>query len=277
MLGTTVKSLALAIAVFAMPMGCAAAVEPSYFAVKVDNSDPRERRLTDALAAYKKDYLAHSEAIDKNPQDAGSYLERAKLSRVCGHYAAAADDYEAAAVRSGDIDTLMWQALCLQQGGDNDSALWLAHKTLVEHPDCAGAHRVKALCIAFRDSTRALKEANLAVSEDPANASLVASLARILMERGDYAAARVALTRARALDAKYPPVYRLTSELDCEEKRYSEALVEANKLIDLIPYSPIGYRARSDVYRYLGRIDEAERDLELAVRSDSELMQMEMR
>lgn len=222
-----------------------------------------------ALVPHYEDFQAKyrqlSAAVKKNPTDAAPYLERGRFLMSLRLYGEAADDFEEAAVyAAGDAQPALWEGFCLKSLGDLEGALWLSHRALMDDENCAGGHRLKAICLSKSDPLRAKREIDRAIALEPKNVSFHVSRARLACDRLDFKGALAAAEEGIALDGKYTPCYAVKAEALRGLKNYKEAMAASNKIIELLPYSDLGYSSRASAYDGLLEEGKADKDEEVA-------------
>ena len=105
---------------------------------------------------------------------------------------------------------------------------------------------------------RAEVAARRAIELDSGLAEAHASLGFILGNgRRDWGGAERELLGAVELNRDYAPAHLWYSDLLSLQKRYPEALIEANRAVQLEPTAPTSRHSRAVVLAYLGRYDEA--------------------
>lgn len=214
---------------------------------------------------FKAKYRLLSEAVKKSPTSAAPYMERGRFLMSLRLYGEAADDFEEASVyAAGDVQPSLWEGFCLKSLGDIEGALWLSHRALMDDEKCAAAHRLKALCLSKTDSIRARREIERAIALEPKNVSFQVTRARIACDRMDFKGALAAADAAIAIDAGYPPCYAVKAEALRGLKLYKEAMIASNKIIQLLPYSDLGYSSRASAYDGLLQEEQADKDEETA-------------
>ena len=214
---------------------------------------------------FKKQVESLDQAILADPEQAGNYLEKARLFFNLSDWETAAENFEAAALYAGSgnkyVEPSLWQGLCLYQMGDREGALWMAHRVLVENDQCAAAHRLKGVCLAPRDFARGFQEIERAIKLEPGNASFYVSRARVLNDNKDYKGALASADKAISLDPGYPHAYFARLEALRKSGQLNLALPAANKVVELVPYSPSAYGERARLYRALRKEEAAARDM----------------
>ena len=107
------------------------------------------------------------------------------------------------------------------------------------------------------------------VRKSPNNGRAWMNAGQNLMARGDLAAARRYLERARALMPRSAYVYMSLALLEAREARLEEALRAANEAVRLRPDYPRAYLYLGRALAKAGRIDEARAAYERAVALDA--------
>lgn len=229
-----------------------------------------------ALLAFKSTLNELGQQISAQPTNVSLLLKRAELLSSVQLYGLAADDFEDAFYLSEREPVyLMQQAYCMALSGDVDSALWLAHRTLMERPDLAYAHNVKALCLIDRDASRALKEVEIAIKQKPQESDFYLTRAKIWLSEHNFVKALESATFAIKQKQDNWPAYQVRVEALSKLKRYSEALSDCQKMIQLDPANPGSYSSRAEVLRDMSKPEAGEVDMELAFKLKALLWQVE--
>jgi tetratricopeptide (TPR) repeat protein len=109
----------------------------------------------------------------------------------------------------------------------------------------------------------------LASDLDPRHVRAWVALARCSMERGHYATAAEALTKAVALQPQSAEYYYLRGNAYRAQERWEEAFADAIGALDRDPRNPLHYVLRGVVYRqYQKDLENAERDFTQALELD---------
>ncbi|MBK7838984.1 MAG: hypothetical protein IPJ49_15195 [Candidatus Obscuribacter sp.] len=245
-------------------------------AIQSHSEDTLPESAQKAVESFKAALTDLGRQITASPTNIALLTKRAELLSSVQLYGLAADDYEDAFYLSErDPVYLMQQAYCMALSGDLESALWLSHRTLMEYPDLASAHNVKALCLINRDSSRALKEVAIAIKQKPQESEFYLTRAKIWLSENNYLKAQESATLAIKAKPDNWQAYQVRSEALSKLKKYSEALSDCQKLIQANAASPASYSSRAEVYRDMSKSESGEVDMEIAFKIKAVLWQVE--
>lgn len=221
----------------------------------------KANRLAPLLAAYQK-------AIDDNPDDAASYLNRAVFNSGIFDYKAAITDYDAAIARAPTANSFQQRAWLKAMLGDNSQALADVEEALALDPGSSDALAQKAGLLVELGRTEdalAIADEQMADAKDKRDWVSLKADALGRVARAEEAAALL----AEALGER-PGDPRLLNELcwlrGTREIQLDVALKDCTRAIELSENAAAVLDSRAMVYFKLGRADEARADLEAALK-----------
>jgi tetratricopeptide (TPR) repeat protein/tRNA A-37 threonylcarbamoyl transferase component Bud32 len=237
-------------------------------------------------------------AIALNPAYAPAYTERAEIARERKQYAAAAEDYTQLLALGGDKAPLYAKRADAYRQlkrydeaiADYDQLLALKPKDLNarvargELYHARGDHlkaredfthvlnvvpnagpildaRAVLNWRYLKDFDAALEDAERLAQVEPRNAKPHYYIGAILLGRRDYGRAREALREALALNPDYTEAVWAIAQIDLWQGKPEDALKALDPVIAKLPAGPPEtLNVRGDVYRAMGRLDEAAAD-----------------
>jgi tetratricopeptide (TPR) repeat protein len=113
----------------------------------------------------------------------------------------------------------------------------------------------------YREAAAAAAEA---IAADPQSAECHAQLASALLGDGKNEEGLRVIATALSLDGSYVWAHRLKASLLANLKRYPEALAAADEAMRISP-DGLSHYSRARMLNYLGRIEEARRDVDAAI------------
>jgi len=120
--------------------------------------------------------------------------------------------------------------------------------------------------IAIYRPTAALADAEQALALAPDDSDAIRNKAFALVSMGDEPAALAALEPLTRSTEDAPLGYFLRSAVLAEYERYDEALVDADKVVDLVPTLASGFSHRAGIHREMGKDALAMADIEAALK-----------
>jgi tetratricopeptide (TPR) repeat protein len=203
-------------------------------------------------------------ALARNDQYVEAYANRGLALAALGRTGAALEDFNKAIALNPDHAPAYTSRaeLLLGQGHFAEAREDLTH-LLEGSPKSAGVLRTRAVVnwLHLRDFDAALKDWERLAQLQPKNAEPRRCIGAILLGRRDYAGARAAFQRALALKPDFPEVVWAVAQIDLWQGKPVDALKILDAVIARLPAGPPEtLNVRGDVYRALGRLDEAATD-----------------
>jgi tetratricopeptide (TPR) repeat protein/tRNA A-37 threonylcarbamoyl transferase component Bud32 len=250
-----------------------------------------QQQLEPALHAF-------DQAIEANPKHIASLLQRAKLRRLLKQFDGARADYDQVlALRPNDVQVYQLRAQVHQDMKLLDRALSDYNAMIALRPDDPKAYAARAMihaaqshysqarddCSAairlaandpavvrlrgalnlrfLRDLDGAFEDWSRLTKLQPANAEAFFRVAAIELGRKQYPAALRNLDKALELNPKYTEVLWSMAQVYHWQGNLEKALEVVNVTVEkLPPDKPEGLNVRGDIYRSMGRLDDAAAD-----------------
>lgn len=214
-------------------------------------------RRGDALAAF-------SRSIEKSPDDAMPYNNRAIVLRQLGRYEEALVDYDKVlALNPGDVLALNNRSLLRRQMEDFEAALADIDKVVNTGTLGVKALRNRSIIKRFMGDFRgAHQDLQLALVEKPNDARTYSAIAGTWIWTRDWQQALGALDQAISLNDKY--TYAITQRALVAQVlgRSADALIDIDKVLSLDPADNYGRRMRATILMRQGKATAAKRDLD---------------
>lgn len=264
------------------------------------NDTPHYRQL--AAAACDAAIGKLTQRLSEGPTVVEDYLQRARVNRFLGNYAAALNDAEAAkaqdpsngdarvcrarllhltgehelaeqefessvAERPADAELRIEYAESLFAAGMDRRALQHLQTVLEEVPHSWRALKLQATILTRHGKARsALECVEKALQLAPQRAELYSQRARLYADEQDKSRAIESLTAALLRDPQTFPARMLRAELHFQLGAFSLALADYEAAVAIQPESPAPHRGRALALARLDRHDEALRELTKVIR-----------
>jgi tetratricopeptide (TPR) repeat protein len=203
---------------------------------------------------------------------ASAHLARALARAESSRMAEAEQDFaESLRLAPQNVETYLYRAHWLRRAGNPKEAEAAAAKarelggSMADLYYNAGVRELKNL-----RTGEAEQLFSFAADLDPTHVRGWMGVARCAMERGRYAAASEALTRAIELQPEAAELYYNRANAYRAQEKWEEAFGDAFRALDRDPRNPLHYVLRGVIYRqYYKDVENAERDFNQALELDS--------
>jgi eukaryotic-like serine/threonine-protein kinase len=222
------------------------------------------------LGKTDRAYADIQKALALNPDHAPAYLQRAEVHRSRRRLDAALKDCDRAVELDG-TSTRAYEARAILRyaRGDYAGARDDFSRLVALAPKSPDGYRNRAVV-----SWRHLKDFDSALADfarvarlQPRNPDPHRCLGAIHLGRREYEKALVELQKALAIQPGYPPAVWARAEIYLWQGKTKEALAEIDPLLTAAPPVPAEtLNIRGDVYRAMGRLDEAAADYRRLIR-----------
>jgi serine/threonine protein kinase/Tfp pilus assembly protein PilF len=226
-------------------------------------------------------------AIKASPDHVLAYFHRAEVYRARGRLAeAVADLGKVIELRPQDAQALLLRAQLYRDLKQDWNALRDYDRALALNPENAAAYLARAAVqqsnagepkflriratvnmVFARNLDAALADWHELAALQPGAAEAQFGIAIIRLGRRQYDLALQALARAREINPGYVDVSWACAQVHHWQGKLDEALADINPVVEkLPPAKPEGLNLRGDLYRSMGRLDDAAADYERLIR-----------
>jgi tetratricopeptide (TPR) repeat protein len=220
-------------------------------------------------------------AIKANPNQAAAYFQRAEAYRGQGRLADAIKDYsKVIELRPQDAQALFLRAEVYRDLKQEWNALRDYDRVLALNPEHSAAYlgrtmvqqqssgkpqflrtRAMANLVLYRNLDASLADWHELSALQPSAPEPHFGIAIIRLGRRQYDLALLALAKARELNPSYVDVSWARAQVHHWQGKLDEALADINPVVEkLPPTKPEGLNLRGDLFRTLGRLDDAAAD-----------------
>ena len=168
-----------------------------------------------------------------------------------------------------NTDYLLQVAYQRLQSGHNDGAIDSLRQLLADHPECAEAHALLALCLLnMRRLHAGRHEASMALAMDPALPLAHYAAAHIDMAARQFKSAEQHLLQLLDMEPTEPRYYRSLADLFQLTGRLAQSQALLEKALELGPDDPANLVAMAEYHQACGHWQQAESFARQALQAD---------
>lgn len=123
-------------------------------------------------------------------------------------------------------------------------------------------------CFAMGNTNKAIDLYTMALNLDPRNAEALNNRAALLVDKGEYKKALEDINKFLQINQKYAKAYHLRSNIYHRLGRWSEELDDLNKCLELVPDDLDVLNSKANNYRVQKRFEEAKMVAEKVINAD---------